>query len=383
MALTTQGLADSGHEVCVVAPAPEGGMSGAEVPAGIVAHAVAVSRPSWPAAAAKALLQRRALSVARHHSVEMEEAVRRAVESFRPDIVHAEQLQAFANCAPARSAGVPVVLRAQNVESDLWRQIARAKRLAAPLTLEARRLRADETRALASASRTVALTPNDATTFRGLDASAEPERIVAVAPAFPRELPAGSPREGAPAIVLVGSTGWWPNQQAMRWFMREVMPRLSRRLPRAVVHVFGGDAGPSAPNLRWHGAPADSTDAFPENAIVAVPLFVGSGIRMRILEAWARGVPVVATSNAARGLDIAPGRELSIADTPDDFSASLSDLAENAEARRARIAAGRDYLARRHDPVCATEALLDVYRQAIAEQCARRDDDALAVQANP
>jgi len=89
---------------------------------------------------------------------------------------------------------------------------------------------------------------------------------------------------------------------------------------------------------------------------------------MRILEAWARGLPVVATSKAANGLDIVRGRELSIADTPDEFCAELCALAASADARSTRIDAGRAYLARRHDPVQATQALLDIYRQAIARQ---------------
>jgi len=275
-------------------------------------------------------------------------------------------LQALANCSAALSADVALVLRMQNVESDLWRQTAATRTLAWPLRFEANRLQAEERSALAAATHTLAMTGNDAAALRRLRPSIAAVRIDSLPPAFPRRLPAGRRVEGDPAIVLSGSAGWWPNHQATRWFLHEVLPRLSRQLPRAVVHVFGGNAIASTQNLRWHSAPAESIDAFPEGAIAAVPLFVGSGIRIRILEAWARGLPVVATSKAASGLEVTAGRELALADTADDFCAALGTLAADRDARAMQVDAGRAYLAARHDPAQATRSLLDIYRQAIA-----------------
>jgi len=368
LALTLRGLAHAGHEIRLIAPASGDETAYDEGVEQISVQRVDVPRISWSAAALRALHSRRSLSVARHHHIEMERAVGDALAHWHPDVLHAEQLQALANCAPALRAGVPVVLRMQNVESQLWRQTAAMRSLAWPLAFEADRLQAEERQAVAIAAHTITLSENDAVALRELCPSAMVSRIDSLPPAFSQRLPAGRRVEGEPAIVLSGSAGWRPNYQAARWFLREVSQRIRERLPRAVVHVFGGDAIASAQNLRWHPAPVDSIDAFPEDAIAAVPLFVGSGIRMRILEAWARGLPVVATSKAANGLDIVRGRELSIADTPDEFCAELCALAASADARSTRIDAGRAYLARRHDPVQATQALLDIYRQAIARE---------------
>ena len=368
LALTLQGLADDGHEIHLVAPVYDDETVPAEPMDRIRIETVALPRLAWTTAAIRAVFRRRALSIVRHHRAELERAVDQAIDRFRPDVVHAEQLQALANCAPALRRGVPVVLRTQNVESHIWQQVGAASLRHLPLAFEARRLRIEESRALAAASHTLTLTENDAAAWRHLGDKSASAKISALAPPFPPRLPPGKRLDGEPAIALSGSAGWWPNTQATQWFLREVEPLISRHLPHAVVHVFGGEARVGAANVRWHPAPADSAEAFPDGAIAAVPLFVGSGIRMRILEAWARGLPVVATSIAARGLEVTPGRELAIADTPQAFCEAIRLLAESESLRAAMIDAGRRYLTERHDAVPLTQALLRVYRHAIAQQ---------------
>jgi len=368
LALTLQGLADDGHEIQLVAPVSDDESAAADPTDRIHFETVALPRLPWATATARAVFRRRALSIVRHHRTELEQAVDQAIVRFRPDVVHAEQLQALANCSPALRRGVPVVLRTQNVESHIWQQVGAASLRHLPLIFEARRLRAEESRALAAATHTLTLTENDATALRNINDKSASAKISVLAPPFPPRLPPGTKLEGEPAIALAGSAGWWPNTQATQWFLREVLPVISRQLPRAVVHVFGGDKSVSAPNLRWHSAPTDSADAFPDGAIAAVPLFVGSGIRMRILEAWARGLPVVATSIAARGLEVTVGCELAIADTPGAFCAAIRLVVENESLRAAIIDAGHRYLIERHDSGQLTQALLRIYQLAIARQ---------------
>lgn len=322
---------------------------------------IPVPARSWPAAAAAALRSGRALSVARHHHAALEQAVADTVQDWRPDLVHAEQLQALANAAPARRAGVPAVLRMQNVESSLWQHVSTARIAAWPLRLEAQRLRRDEARALQSATRTLTLTARDAAALAPL---AAPQRVCAVAPAFPGELPPGTALETAPVVCVAGSGGWWPNRQALDWLLAGVAPRLAAAgLP---LHVFGSSPRP-LPGVRWHAAPADAAAAFPAGAIAAIPLLIGSGLRMRLLEAWARGLPAVASSVAAAGLDVTHGREVLIADTPADFAAALLQLATQPQLAASLVRGGRAYLRQHHDPLLCTQALLREYEQALAD----------------
>lgn len=349
---TVDALIAAGHEIALVAPVDP------DAPAGLPAFATCVSarRRSWLAAALDAVRHGQALTVARHRSAEVADAVAHLIDTWRPDVVHAEQLQAFAN-VPARD--VPLVLRMQNVESSLWQQVAQARRSARWLAPEARRLRRDEARAIATAARTVALTARDAKALREIGG----RDVDALAPPFPTSLPAAPPVRGEPAVALSGSAGWWPNRQGTRWFLDGAMPHLRRLCPGVRVHVYGGERV-ECEGVEWHRAPDDAQDAFPAGAIAAVPLLIGSGIRMRILEAWARGLPVVATPVAAAGLDVVAGRELLVADTPAAFAQAIAEAAADAALRAQLVEAGRAYLAAHHDPLRQAHALAAAHASA-------------------
>lgn len=370
--LTLQGLAAAGHDIALVAPRDETTASTAEaveraLRAVCTPHLVSAAKRNWITAWAAALFRGQALSVARHHLPEVEQAVAECIADWRPDVLHVEQLQAMANCETARAAGIPVVLRMQNVESSLWRQVAMARLRSRALVLEAHRLRTNEARAMAKASRVVALTERDAADLRDICGDAQRHKLVAVCPPFPSSMSAGPALGDSTAIVLAGSAGWWPNTEGMRWFLDQVAPLLATELPQARVHVYGGTrvattAGRSG--AVWHPAPEDAAQAFPAGAIAAIPLHIGSGIRMRILEAWARGLPVVATSIAAAGLQVESGRELMIADTPADFATAIRTLAREDGLRAALVAAGRNYLAKHHERGMLTQALVAQYEAA-------------------
>ena len=359
LALTLQGLLDAGHEVRVVAPAAES----APVPENIVLHRIDSRRRSWFAASLHALREGRALTLVRHDQPALRRAVATCVAEWNPDIVHAEQLQAISNCAPAAAAGIPIVLRMQNVESAVWEQMAQRRFPAALLRTEARRLREGEQQALRQAARTVALTAMDA---QALATPGVADRIACIEPAFPASEESGDAVAGDPALVLSGSGGWWPNAQGARWFFGAVWPSLHASLPAARLHVFGGDVRTRHAGIHWHAAPESSCTAFPRGAIAVVPLLAAAGIRMRILEAWARGLPVVATSVAARGLDIADGREALIADSPAQFAEAIQRVSSDPETRQRLIDAGRAYLRRHHDPARQTQALAALYAQVAA-----------------
>lgn len=373
---TLRGLADAGHEIALVAPTAIG--PDADTLARLrgvgAAFPVAVTAPSWPLSAWRARRERQALTIARHRHPAVAATVAQLVQSWSPDVVHVEQLQAWANARPARDAGLPCVLRAQNVEASLWAQAARRGGFARWLAAEAARVSRDEKRAVDEADLTLAITARDVQTFDAAPSGIAAARVAAWSPPFPPYLDAGQPRDGEPAIAVAGSGGWWPNREGLHWFLREVAPALATRWPASRVHVFGASTREPAPNLSLHPAPHDAVDAFPRGAICAVPLLSGSGIRMRILEAWARGLPVVATTVAAAGLEVRSGCELLIADTPREFVEAVSRLHADAALAASLVDAGRRHLRREHEPARQTEALLAHYHAAIARRAPDRLD---------
>lgn len=359
LAQTLRAIADAGAELTLVSPQhDEGGARSS--PTGVEpANHITVGRRTRPWIHTL-LRPGTPATIVRQTNDDSLEAVERLVAERSFDVAHAEQLHALPMLAPARQRGIPVVLRAQNVESDLWTAAARAMPLAAPwLLLQAALLRRWEGRAVASAALTAALTQADAQRLSNL-ASRRGE-VVHVAAPFPATLEPGAPLAGTPALV-VAAGGWIPNQDGARWFVERVWPLVLARLPAARLHLFGGDGDRSPRGAKAHPPAVDSSSLFPAQGIHVVPTRVASGVRMKILEAWARGVPVVATEAAAAGL--ADGAEDAVLRESDPAALALAieTLARDPDRREALVGAGRRQLALHHDPAAIGARWLELYR---------------------
>ncbi|HEV2854188.1 MAG TPA: glycosyltransferase family 4 protein [Thermoanaerobaculia bacterium] len=292
------------------------------------------------------------LSIARHRLPAVRREVERLLAAERFDLVHAEQLQALPQAEPANVGGVrriPVVLRAQNVESDLWAETARRGRGLKGFLLrrEAAKLAAWEGNAVRRAAATLALTGEDAARLRDLAAGGG--RIAVVRAAFP-DLPPGTGRlAGDPPVVVFGSRGWLPNEESSAWFAAEVWPAVRAAVPGAVLHLFGTDLKGGARDVLSHAAPQDSGEVYAPGSILAVPLRIASGVRIKILEAWARGVPVVATPAALAGLEVEDGREALVARDAGELAAAISRLHRDPGLAASLVAEGRRARRERHD----------------------------------
>jgi glycosyltransferase involved in cell wall biosynthesis len=223
-----------------------------------------------------------------------------------------------------------------------------------------------EARAVARTAATITLTAYDKAVLggaRGVDA----RRIRIIPPPFLSPLAiTQEPLEGDPAIVLVAG-GWLPNQDSTEWFFASIWDEIRRLIPSARVHVFGGEALQTAPAISWQRAPTDSITLFRREAILVVPLRVASGIRMKILEAWARGVPVVATPEAVRGLDGTDGKEFLLARDGPEFAMAIQRLHHDPKLRRMLIDTGRLALAARFEPALVASMLEATYLEAVAQ----------------
>jgi hypothetical protein len=376
---TLAGLAEAGHRATLVAPVDPAGFDLQKVKEALSAWCTPRLVPAAPASPFAALLRAGCsgmpLSIARHTLASVRREVARCLAAERFDLVHAEQLQALAQAAPAVSCRLPVVLRAQNVESDLWREAARRRGgwRGALLAVEARRLARWEGEAVRRAAVTLALTAEDAARLSALAGPGGPggrgdrgDRIGVVRAPFP-ELPAaaGERLAGEPAVAVLGSRGWVPNEDGVAWFLAEVWPAVAAALSGAILHLFGAAPhGPLPPRVVLHPAPRESTEAFRPGAVLAVPLRIASGVRMKILEAWARGVPVVGTPAALAGLEAVDGREALVASEAASFVRAFTRLQEEPGLAARLAAEGRQARRERHDPAQVTADLLAAYAAA-------------------
>lgn len=167
--------------------------------------------------------------------------------------------------------------------------------------------------------------------------------VVPNAISVPREPPPPSVGR-SPVILFVGSLGYEPNADAVRFFARDVLPLLRGARENLRLDVVGGGA-PRAlvrllddiPGVRRLGALPSIDAAYAEAHLVVVPLRAGGGTRLKVLEAFARARTVVSTAVGVAGLDVVEGVHYVRAESPAEWAASVLGLLD-APARRAAIA---------------------------------------------
>ncbi|HMF08760.1 MAG TPA: glycosyltransferase family 4 protein, partial [Thermoanaerobaculia bacterium] len=147
---------------------------------------------------------------------------------------------------------------------------------------------------------------------------------------------------GSKTVLFVGDLSWPPNADAVRWFRFEVWPAIRGEHPDARAEILGREPpadllAQSSEDFRLLGEGGDTRPHWEGTAVAVAPLQAGGGTRLKILEAAACGVPVVATSVGAEGLKLEPGRDVLLADRPEDFARAVSDLLGD-PARRAALA---------------------------------------------
>ncbi|HEU4329274.1 MAG TPA: glycosyltransferase [Roseiflexaceae bacterium] len=210
--------------------------------------------------------------------------------------------------------------------------------------------------------------------------SAEDRRALEEAAGQPREMPVipiaidvdgqpPVPREpGARGILSMATMMWPPNVDGVLWFARSIYPHIRAAAPDAPFYVVGQRPVPEVralpdeqPGVEVTGYVPDTTPYIARSACLIVPLRSGGGMRVKILEALARGIPIVSTTIGYEGIDLVPGEHLLVADTPAQFAAAVLRLLDD-PALGARIAAaGRQRALERYDWRAVCPAMDTVY----------------------
>jgi len=137
-------------------------------------------------------------------------------------------------------------------------------------------------------------------------------------------------------LVFTGSMDWLPNEDAIRYFIEEIMPRVKESVPDVTLTVVGRNPYPSLlersrrdPAIIVTGRVEDVRPYMEQAAVYIVPIRVGGGTRLKIYEAMAMEKPIISTTIGAEGLPVRDGVELSLADTPLGFAEKVVEVITN------------------------------------------------------
>lgn len=308
-------------------------------------------------------------SVTSHVSPKVKQAVAEHASTNKVDLYQLEWL----GCLYALpSPTVPTVLQAPNVESLIWQRYYETERNCFKrwyVGEQWRKFLRVEREAFRSVRQIVAVTPEDAELARewfGVQHVNVVDNGTDVA--YYSNV---RPKAGSRSILYLGALDWRPNVDALEVLLNVIYPAV--RAQQADVRLVIVGRSPSdtltrrvagLPGVELHANVPDVRPYLAASAALAVPLRIGGGSRLKILEALAAGLPVVSTRVGAEGLCLTPGVDYTLADSPEEMTQALLQCLNEPATSRAQAERGRACVASRYDWSSLAERLERVWENA-------------------
>lgn len=274
--------------------------------------------------------------------------------------------------------GVPRVLDAQNVEYDNIHRMARASRSAvrrAFYAREYRKLYAEE-KSVYEDQDALLLTSSRDKMLMDADVPDVPKFVVPNGVDASYFTPSDEPPEPH-SLVFSGAMNYFPNADGMMYFLDDVFPLIRGHIPDIRLIIAGG--GPpkwllnrKGENVIVTGYVEDVRPYVRRSSIYVVPLRMGGGTRLKVLEALAMEKPVVTTSVGCEGLNVRDRHSVLVADSPENFAASVIELIRTDALRQRLVTNGRDLIRAEYDWSVIGKSLDGVYASILSHHRARR-----------
>lgn len=295
------------------------------------------------------------------------------IQMAKPVMVHMDSLDLYGWIS--RLPGVPLAVTHHSVESDLLR--SRARRMALPpvrayVRYQAALMEAVEQRVCREVDLNVMMSDIDADKLRalvpGVRTTIVPNGV---------DITYFSPREGPGElgrVLFLGPTYMYPNRDAIEWFIASMWEAVCAAVPGARLHLVGkntpGDRKrfENCQAVQCHGYVTDVRPHLAAAACSVVPIRVGGGTRLKILDAWAAGTPVVSTSVGCEGLAVEDGTNILVRDDPDAFASAVIQVLRDPGLQLRLAAAGRRTVEQLYSWSAIGDRLIEAYQKLLAEK---------------
>ena len=283
------------------------------------------------------LFTKKSYHVERFISKEFKDRLTEVLEKEHFDVVQLEMLYMTPYVDTIRQhSKAMIVLRAHNVEHKIWERIAKETRFFMKrwyINHLAKTLKEYELSALETVDGIAAITRKDAAFFRKYCSKPIIDIPYGV---YPEEFTPKYEIEGKPKFYHIGSMNWMPNEEGIRWFIDEVLPKTVEKVYDFVYHLAGRNMPEwlkelKNPHVNVVGEVPDAKEFVANHDVAIVPLLSGSGIRIKIIESMAMGKTVITTRVGAEGILYDEEVNLIIAENKAKMVEAIRSISENPE----------------------------------------------------
>ncbi len=263
-----------------------------------------------------------------------------------------------------------IAMRAHNVEHEIWERISNNTQFLPKkmyLSHLTKKLKNFEQAALREYDLLIGITAKDLTTFKKMGYQGESVVVpIGIDRRDYRPYPKSFKRELS--ISFIGSLDWRPNQEGLVWFLDKVWEKIADKYPDLKFNVAGRNTPKwlfdyHKKNVVMHGEIPNANRFINDHSVMIVPLLSGSGMRAKILEGMALGKVVITTALGLEGIDAAPGKEVLIANTPEEFQAQIEFCYRTSQATLFEIGKNaRNFVTHKYDNLAVAKQLLTKYK---------------------
>lgn len=381
----TQGLLKAGHEVKVLSiVTPKHPLQTDKIAEEYIQNTdfetVFVNTTLHPARAFFSLFSGSSYYVERFINPEFKKRIIAILSNKTFDVIHLETIYVAPYIPIIRQySKAKIVLRCHNVEHQIWgRFLLQQKNPLKRLVLKRmiRQLRRFELAVLHEVDAFLAISEPDLVFFEK-QAPEIPGTVIA-AGIDSCELSQEYIPSETPELFHIGSMNWMPNIEGIEWFLDEVWDEIIERFPLITFTIAGRDIPPAwtaraIPNVNIIGEVENANDFICSKDIMIVPLLSGSGVRIKILEGMALGKTIITTTIGAEGLDVENGKNILIANTPDEFVEAIELCVKSPDLCRFIGENARDYVLLNHNNDIITQKLISFYQELFEEKKKSKD----------
>lgn len=262
-----------------------------------------------------------------------------------------------------------IVYRSHNIEFEIWERTAKMSKGLMRFYLNnlSKRIKRFEKSLINSYDLLVPITERDARMLDRLG-NTKPRHVSQTGIDASALLPNAKNLE-YPSLFHIGSLEWAPNQEGLLWFVRNCWPLILEKCPELKFYVAGRKApgwlinSLDVPNLVFLGEVKDAYEFMNSKAIMIVPLFSGSGMRIKIIEGMALGKTIVSTPIGAEGIDVEREKNIVIADTAESFGDAIEKLVNDRNYFERIGKNAIEFIHEKFDNLAAANKLIEFYKQ--------------------